>query len=237
MYRYFPHVVSVLAIIISITALANMCPRFSSFDYLGLIVGILTLLVTLLLGWQIYNAVDIRNNLNKLNKQCEDLNINIQANQTNVDSKTTALEKETSELRTQLEKEISELRTRLENLIDAKVSNFEVLGRIYMSSAHAQRGSTNLANSYFNYIKALDFFAQEDVWKYTKDIITILDNLDQILKIFERGGNNLRSEIDDLINTAELFSRISINLKKAQKELNFLSEQFENIRERHQNLI
>lgn len=226
MYKYFPHVVSVLAIIISIIALANICPRFSSFDYLGLIVGILTLLVTLLLGWQIYNAIDIRNNLNNLNKKYEDLNINIQAIQTNVDSKTTALEKETSELR-----------TRLENLIDAKVSNFEVLGRIYMSSAHAQRGSTNLANSYFNYIKALDFFAQEDVWKYTKDIITILDNLDQILKIFEESGNNFGRETDNLINTAELFSRISINLKKAQKELNFLSEQFENIRERHQNLI
>lgn len=226
MYKYFPHVVSVLAIIISIIALANICPRFSSFDYLGLIVGILTLLVTLLLGWQIYNAIDIRNNLNNLNKKYEDLNINIQAIQTNVDSKTTALEKETSELR-----------TRLENLIDAKVSNFEVLGRIYMSSAHAQRGSTNLANSYFNYIKALDFFAQEDVWKYTKDIITILDNLDQILKIFEESGNNFGRETDNLINTAELFSRISINLKKAQKELNFLSEHFENIRERHQNLI
>lgn len=52
---------SLAAIIMSIVAVANKCPRFNlEFDYLGLLVGILSLLVTALLGWNIYQVIDLK---------------------------------------------------------------------------------------------------------------------------------------------------------------------------------
>ena len=57
-----PFMISMVAIILSIIAIviviAEYHPRTNlSFDYLGLIVGILTLLVTILLGWQIVDKI------------------------------------------------------------------------------------------------------------------------------------------------------------------------------------
>lgn len=48
------------AIIMGVIALATVCPRTDlSFDYMGVIVGILSLLVTALIGWQIFNLIKI----------------------------------------------------------------------------------------------------------------------------------------------------------------------------------
>src|SRR5574344_831127 len=56
-------VISIIAIGISIIALCKCCPRNGnlSFDYMGVIVGILSLLVTVLIGWQIFYALKIQN--------------------------------------------------------------------------------------------------------------------------------------------------------------------------------
>ena len=52
-------VVSLVAYILSICAIAHIYPREeTSFDYLGLIIGVLSLLVTVLIGWQIYTTLD-----------------------------------------------------------------------------------------------------------------------------------------------------------------------------------
>lgn len=52
---------SLVAIIMSIIAISTRYPRTDlSFDYMGLIVGILSLLVTALIGWQVYNAIEMR---------------------------------------------------------------------------------------------------------------------------------------------------------------------------------
>lgn len=41
------------------------------FDYYGVIVGILSLLVTALIGWNIYTAIDIKNSVKKLEEEIE----------------------------------------------------------------------------------------------------------------------------------------------------------------------
>lgn len=52
---------SILAIILSILAICFSLPRIElSFDYLGLITGILGVLVTVLIGWNIYAVIDFR---------------------------------------------------------------------------------------------------------------------------------------------------------------------------------
>lgn len=60
----FSVILAIIAIIFSIVALCNTCPRLISedepgFDYMGVIVGVLSLLVALLIGWNIYNALDL----------------------------------------------------------------------------------------------------------------------------------------------------------------------------------
>ena len=53
--------VSIFAIVLSVIAISVSLPRFDmSFDYLGLITGILGVLVTVLLGWNIYTMFDFR---------------------------------------------------------------------------------------------------------------------------------------------------------------------------------
>jgi len=53
-------------------------PRYTSnenlgFDYLGILVGVLSLLVTLLIGWQIYNSISINKRLRQWDKEKEKL--------------------------------------------------------------------------------------------------------------------------------------------------------------------
>lgn len=62
------------AIIMSIVAVAHKCPRFNlDFDYIGLMVGILSLLVTALLGWQVFNAIENVKTLKKMEALESDL--------------------------------------------------------------------------------------------------------------------------------------------------------------------
>ena len=58
---------SVIAIVISIIAICISCPHIPElgFDYQGIIIGVLSLLVTILLGWQIYSAIYIKDSLKK----------------------------------------------------------------------------------------------------------------------------------------------------------------------------
>lgn len=53
-------VISIIAIVLSIIAICNVYPRELGIDYLGLIVGVLALITTILLGWQIFLLFDIK---------------------------------------------------------------------------------------------------------------------------------------------------------------------------------
>ena len=62
---------SIISIIISIIAICISCYRTNNlgFDYLGLLVGILALLVTIILGWNIYTAIHLNEIMdNKINE-------------------------------------------------------------------------------------------------------------------------------------------------------------------------
>lgn len=68
MKNYFAIVLSIIAIAISILALCYAYPSVETLqlDYLGLIIGILALLVTVLIGAQILNAVTVRKDMTKM---------------------------------------------------------------------------------------------------------------------------------------------------------------------------
>lgn len=59
--EYISLITSLIAVICSLIALFHVCPRVLGLDYLGIIVGILSFLITLLLGWNIYTVIDFKN--------------------------------------------------------------------------------------------------------------------------------------------------------------------------------
>lgn len=68
MERIIIRIVVALSLVMSIIALCQSLPREAGVDYMGVIVGILSLLVTVLIGWNIYSIVDL-NKREKKNKK------------------------------------------------------------------------------------------------------------------------------------------------------------------------
>lgn len=74
MKNWISTTISVVAIIISMIALAIVIPTDISecgldFDYIGVIVGVLSFLVTLLLGYQIYTVINVKEELKEIQKE------------------------------------------------------------------------------------------------------------------------------------------------------------------------
>lgn len=63
-------VVSLLVSVISLCVAAYRSPNLD-FDYMGILVGILSLLVTILLAWNIYSVIDLRS----IKKEFEDMQV------------------------------------------------------------------------------------------------------------------------------------------------------------------
>ncbi len=86
-------IVSVINAISSIVLLCIICPRTHNlgFDYIGVIVAILALLITLLIGWNIFTALDIRKDVlmkvEECRKQCQhDLRLHSELNNKEFDN-------------------------------------------------------------------------------------------------------------------------------------------------------
>lgn len=65
--KYIQFIVSTVAITLSIIAICVSYPRSadSNLDYIGIIVGILGILVAILIGWQLYNALNLKELVNQ----------------------------------------------------------------------------------------------------------------------------------------------------------------------------
>lgn len=71
---YTQTALSLIAIVLSIDAICVTYPRRfdSSLDYIGIIVGILGALVAILIGWQLYNALNLKELVDQTKKAKED---------------------------------------------------------------------------------------------------------------------------------------------------------------------
>ena len=76
---------SIMAAGLCIAALCRTYPRTADlgFDYIGVLVGILALLVTVLIGWQVFNAIQMQNTLKeidgKMKEEVEDYDHTVSA--------------------------------------------------------------------------------------------------------------------------------------------------------------
>ena len=62
------YIIVLASLIMSIFSLCNSLPRTDGLDYIGVIVGILSLLVTILIGWNIYTVIDFNKKKDELSK-------------------------------------------------------------------------------------------------------------------------------------------------------------------------
>ena len=67
--RIIIYVVIMVSLVLSVTALCRSLQRTAGFDYIGVIVGILALLVTALITWNIYSVVDFNRKKDELIRQ------------------------------------------------------------------------------------------------------------------------------------------------------------------------
>lgn len=67
--RIITWVTVAVSLIVSIVALCRSLPCMVGMDYMGVIVGILSLLITMLIGWNIYTVVDFNRRKEDLVKQ------------------------------------------------------------------------------------------------------------------------------------------------------------------------
>ena len=72
--RWIIYPLLTVCLIVSLVSICHTHPRIESgFDYMGLIIGILTLLVTMLIGWQIYNALSLDQKVSDIKKEYDGL--------------------------------------------------------------------------------------------------------------------------------------------------------------------
>ena len=79
MKNWINSIISVVAKIISIIAISKVAPTQSvNFDYLGAIIGVLSFLVTLLIGYQIYTVINVKEELKEVRKAREEIDNQMQ---------------------------------------------------------------------------------------------------------------------------------------------------------------
>lgn len=128
--RYTQFIVSIIAIILSIIAICVSYPRSadSNLDYIGIIVGILGVLVAILIGWQLYNALNLKELVNQTENakkdaieaknQAKQMLNNIQVSTTELTSKVTTLSDDVSHLSNCNKSNIENISTITKGMVD-----------------------------------------------------------------------------------------------------------------------
>ena len=81
MKNWIPTTISIVAIGFALVAIARVSPIQGDmdFDYYGAIIGVLAFLVTLLMGYQIYTVINVKEELKEVRKAREDINKKLEA--------------------------------------------------------------------------------------------------------------------------------------------------------------
>lgn len=128
--RYTQFIVSIIAITLSIIAICVSYPRSadSNLDYIGIIVGILGVLVAILIGWQLYNALNLKELVNQTENakkdaieaknQAKQMLNNIQVSTTELTSKVTTLSDDVSHLSNCNKSNIENISTITKGMVD-----------------------------------------------------------------------------------------------------------------------
>lgn len=122
--KYTQTILSLIAITLSIIAICVTCPRYAdySLDYIGILVGILGILVAILVGWQLYNALNLKELVIQTeNAKHDAIDASKQANE--MLSNTRTLSDDISE-------KVKKISAKVESLSDSSSKNMDHLTRV-----------------------------------------------------------------------------------------------------------
>lgn len=177
---YTQTALSLIAIALSIVAICVTYPRSedSGLDYIGIIVGILGVLVTVLVGWQLYNALNLKELVNQTEKAKADA----------IEAKNQAEQmlRDTQVSTTQLSSKLTSITDEVTHLANCNRSSIEQISMITKGMTDLQsivKNSMELYKSMQSYIKKLNeelgkkinkdeiqFATEEDIKKMMDDI-------------------------------------------------------------------
>lgn len=177
---YTQSALSFIAIILSIVAICVSYPRSenSGLDYIGIIVGILGALVAILVGWQLYNALNLKELVNQTEKAKTDA----------IEAKNQAEQmlRDTQVSTTQLSSKLTSITDEVTHLSNCNQSNIEQISMITKGMTDLQsivKNSMELYKSMQSYIEKLNeelgkkinkdeiqFATEEDIKKMMDDI-------------------------------------------------------------------
>ena len=150
---YIQSTLSLIAITLSIVAISVTYPRSadSGLDYIGIIVGILGVLVAILIGWQLYNTL----NLKELVGQTEKAKVDA------IEAKNQAEQmlRDTQISTTQLSSKLSSITDEVTHLSNCNRSNIDHISTITKGMTDLQsivRNSMELYKSMQSYIEKLN---------------------------------------------------------------------------------
>lgn len=184
---YTQTALSFIAIILSIVAICVSYPRNedSGLDYIGIIVGILGALVAILVGWQLYNALNLKELVNQTEKAKADA----------IEAKNQAEQmlRDTQVSTTQLSSKLTSITDEVTHLSSCNRSSIEQISMITKGMTDLQsivKNSMELYKSMQSYIEKLN---EELGKKINKDEIQIATEED-IKKMMDDIFGNDKSE-------------------------------------------
>lgn len=186
------HIAGIVGAAIAICLLCRVCPTNDvKFDYIGVIIGILALLVTLLVAWNIYSALGIERRIEEaLDKQ----------RQHNIEQKT-----DLDNFKKEIYSKIKTLETSIPTQIDQQIQNsLKSAKNAYISLFNTTQAQVAAA------IKDIDYFQQYTHYQTALNALLQCDNFPSDIRI---NIKIMLAEMDALlklipINDAEINRRM-----------------------------
>lgn len=169
---YTQTALSLIAIVLSIVAICVTYPRSkgSSLDYIGIIVGILGVLVTVLVGWQLYNALNLKELVNQTEKAKADA----------IEAKNQAEQmlRDTQVSTTQLSSKLTSITDEVTHLANCNRSSIEQISMITKGMTDLQSIVKNSMELYKSMQSNIEKFNEELGKKINKDEIQAISDDD-----------------------------------------------------------
>lgn len=195
---------------------------FDAENAAGIYISALGVLITFVVAWQIYNAVDMRGEIKNFKSEIDSLRNITQEHEAKAGERLSKVETSTAILQNAFNTPH----------IDSILSN-EIAGNIHLCLAHTMGELAKPFDSYLEFFKALYCFSSSHDGKHLAEMGLILDNLETLLETFECNNEDFSKQGVKLLDMAELFTNIKRNLNKIDLEIvNFIGRMAD-IEKRH----
>lgn len=209
-YRIISHLAGILGCIVAISLLCNEYPSSDlKFDYIGAIIGVLSILVTVLVTWNIYSAI-------RIEQRVEDALLRLAKNH--------------DKFRNEIAATIDDVKTKL-TLVSERIESAELAYITLFNATQAQVSALKTDNDY-------DFFQQYSHYQtalcamlkcrhfpsdISYNIKALLGMMDDVLKIRE-GSNSVNDQLYDE-DKNEFVSTMEDIIKSSNEKFSFEDRQ------------